>query len=48
MTDAVDAARGRIGLGVFKTWDGQDVDALVRLVRKLADAINGDPRGGES
>jgi DNA-binding MarR family transcriptional regulator len=39
MTDAVDAARDRIGRTIFETWDAQDVDALVRLMRKFADAL---------
>jgi DNA-binding MarR family transcriptional regulator len=39
MTDAVDAARDRIGRAVFADWDPQEVDELVRLMRKFADAI---------
>jgi DNA-binding MarR family transcriptional regulator len=39
MTQAVDAARERIGRRIFKSWDPGDVDELVRLMRKFADAI---------
>jgi DNA-binding MarR family transcriptional regulator len=44
MTDAVDAARERIGRTIFATWDERDVEELVRLMRKFADAVNGDAR----
>jgi DNA-binding MarR family transcriptional regulator len=46
MTDAVDAARDRIGHAIFETWDARDIDELVRLVRKFADAINDEPPSG--
>lgn len=39
MTDAVDRARERIVGAMFATWDEHDVEELVRLVRKLADAV---------
>lgn len=39
MTDAVDRARERIVGSMFATWDEQDVEDLVRLMRKLADAM---------
>jgi DNA-binding MarR family transcriptional regulator len=39
MTDLVDAARERIGRAVFETWDAHDIDELVRLMRKFADAV---------
>jgi len=42
MTDLVDAARERIGRVVFASWDSRDVDDLVRLMRKFADAFNAD------
>ena len=42
MTDAVDTARERIGRAIFAAWDARDVDELVRLMRKFADAVNGD------
>jgi len=43
MTDAVDAARERMGRTIFKDWDSRDVEELVRLTRKFADAIKGEP-----
>lgn len=43
MTDLVDTARERIGLAIFETWDAHDIDELVRLMRKFADALNADP-----
>jgi acyl-CoA reductase-like NAD-dependent aldehyde dehydrogenase len=46
MTDAVDAARERIGRAIFATWDARDIDELVRLMRKFADAITGEPPSG--
>ena len=43
MTDAVDAARDRIGSAILGAWDINDIDELVRLMRKFADALNEDP-----
>ena len=43
MTDRVDAARERIGRAIFETWEARDIDELVRLMRKFADAIKDDP-----
>jgi len=43
MTDAVDRARERIGRAIFKTWEARDIDELVRLMRKFADAIQDEP-----
>jgi DNA-binding MarR family transcriptional regulator len=43
MTDAVDAARDRIGRAIFATWGAHDIDELVRLMRKFADAMTNDP-----
>jgi DNA-binding MarR family transcriptional regulator len=43
MTDLVDAARDRIGRAIFKTWDAHDIDELVRLMRKFANAVKDDP-----
>jgi DNA-binding MarR family transcriptional regulator len=37
MTALVDAARERLGLSLFKSWEERDVDELVRLMRKFAD-----------
>jgi DNA-binding MarR family transcriptional regulator len=39
MTDAVDAARDRLGRAIFRTWEAEEVDDLVRLTRKFADAL---------
>lgn len=46
MTDLVDAARERIGRAIFETWDAHEVDELVRLMRKLADAVEAEPPVG--
>lgn len=46
MTDLVDAARDRIGRGIFATWDTHDIDELVRLMRKFADSISSEPLAG--
>ena len=43
MTDRVDAARERIGRAIFKTWEAHDIDELVRLMRKFADAMKDEP-----
>ena len=43
MIDMVDAARDRIGRAIFATWEARDVDELVRLMRKFADALNEEP-----
>lgn len=43
MTEAVDAARDRIGRAVFADWDAGDVDDLVRLMRRYADAVREEP-----
>jgi len=42
MTDAVDAARERIGRQIFATWDDHEFEEFIRLMRKFADAIKGD------
>ena len=39
LNDAIDAARERIGQVVFRNWEAQDIDELVRLMRKFADAV---------
>jgi DNA-binding MarR family transcriptional regulator len=46
MTDLVDAARDRIGRAIFETWETHDIDELVRLMRKFADAVRDDPPVG--
>ena len=47
MTDAVDAARERIGREIFATWDDRDIKELVRLMRKFADAVNSEASTAE-
>jgi len=42
MTDRVDDARERIGVSIFSTWDEDDFDNLVRLMRKFAEDIKND------
>jgi len=39
MTDQVDAARERLGNFIFGSWAEDDIDALVRLLRKFADDV---------
>lgn len=39
MTNRIDAARERFARAVFDSWEPQDVEALLRLMRKLADAL---------
>ncbi|MBY5624918.1 MarR family winged helix-turn-helix transcriptional regulator [Rhizobium leguminosarum] len=39
MTDKIDAARERIALTVFASWDQGEINDLVRLMRKFADAM---------
>jgi len=43
MTDRIDAARERIGRAVFESWDPAELDELVRLMRKYADAVTAGP-----
>jgi hypothetical protein len=47
MTDLIDAARERIGRAVFVTWEPRELDELVRLMRKFADAFK-DPLPGDA
>jgi DNA-binding MarR family transcriptional regulator len=46
MTDRIDAVRARIGRDIFASWDAQDIDDLVRLARKFADALKEGANGG--
>jgi len=48
MTDAVDKARERLVGRLFATWDDGDVEELVRLMRKFADAVSGATEGDGS
>lgn len=43
MTDKIDAARERMALAVFASWDSHEIDELVRLMRKFADAMGNKP-----
>jgi DNA-binding MarR family transcriptional regulator len=45
-TDAVDAARERGSLALFKDWSRRDFDELLRLMRMLADDITALSREG--
>ena len=42
-TDAVDAARERMALALFQDWSRPDFDALLRLLRRLADEMGQMP-----
>ena len=46
MTELVDAARERIGRAIFETWEAREIDELVRLMRKFADAVKDEPPNG--
>ena len=46
MTDLVDAAREKIGRAIFETWEARDIEELVRLMRKFADALGEAPATG--
>jgi DNA-binding MarR family transcriptional regulator len=48
LTDKLDAARLRLARQVFDQWEGQDFDDLVRLMRRLADAMEARLEGGSS
>lgn len=43
MTDTLDAAREKAAHALFASWDKEDFDNLVRLMRRLADAIEPPP-----
>jgi len=47
MTDAVDKARERLARALFSTWKERDFENLVRLMRKLADAVSSDDADAE-
>lgn len=46
MTDLVDAAREKMGRAIFETWEAHDIEELVRLMRKFADALGDAPAAG--
>lgn len=43
MTGKIDAARERLGNAAFENWDEADLDDLVRLIERLADAMRDGP-----
>ncbi|MEJ5021066.1 MarR family winged helix-turn-helix transcriptional regulator [Ochrobactrum vermis] len=43
MTDKIDAARERNARAILATWDAREIDELIRLMRKFADAANDEP-----
>ncbi|WP_250634449.1 MarR family winged helix-turn-helix transcriptional regulator [Pinirhizobacter soli] len=45
MTDAVDAARERIGRAIFAKWKERDFEELVRLLQKFSKDIEGETPG---
>lgn len=45
MTDRVDAARERLLRAIFADWDVQDIEDLIRLVRRFADALSDQGNG---
>jgi DNA-binding MarR family transcriptional regulator len=45
-TDAVDAARMRLALRMFRNWPSNDYDHLLRLTRMLADGLHETPAPG--
>jgi DNA-binding MarR family transcriptional regulator len=47
MTDAVDAARDRLGRALFAHWEHQEIDQLVRLLRKFADGVEVHSAGSQ-
>ena len=45
-TEAVDAARERLALKMFRDWSRSDYDQLLRLTRMLADGLDDTPAPG--
>ncbi|WP_243698643.1 MarR family winged helix-turn-helix transcriptional regulator [Paracoccus alkanivorans] len=45
MTDKIDAARERVAMAAFASWDPREIDELVRLMRKFADTMGDEPDG---
>lgn len=43
MTVHIDEARERIGRTIFSTWTEKEIEDLVRLMRKFADALEEEP-----
>jgi DNA-binding MarR family transcriptional regulator len=42
-TDAVDVAREKMALNLFRDWSREDFDELIRLMRMLADGMSEQP-----
>jgi len=40
-TDAVDVAREQMAISLFGEWERRDIDELARLLRRLADGMQG-------
>ena len=47
-TEAVDAARERLALKMFRDWSRKDYDELIRLARMLADGLYETPAPGST
>lgn len=47
MTDKIDAAREKLARSIFRNWDQHDVNELIRLMRRFADAVNKAPEAAE-
>ncbi|MDR3471116.1 MAG: MarR family transcriptional regulator [Devosia sp.] len=45
LTNKIDVARDGMARAIFKDWSEQDVVDLVRLMRRFADAVTGEPEG---
>lgn len=45
MTERVDAARLRLGRAILKDWEPAEIDTLLRLMRRFADALVSGPAG---
>jgi DNA-binding MarR family transcriptional regulator len=43
MTDKIDTAREKLARSIFKNWEQHDVNDLIRLMRRFADAVNKEP-----
>ena len=43
MTDSIDIARDRVLRAIFASWEMGDVEALARLMRRFADALQNQP-----
>lgn len=44
---AIDRARERLAIAMFKDWSREDFDQLVRLMRRLADEMTTEPRASQ-